>query len=108
MLKTLNEYKKYLVYFDVQFKFLSKYIIIIIYIFALQFMCIPNNIDKVRVYLEKLKYDIERAEEEYLPLYTVILSDWQRKHMTKCINNIKELTDVIQVYDNMNNKIYCL
>lgn len=70
-------------------------------IFLLQFICEPNNVHKVRTFLEKLKYDIVQAEEEHLPLQQVSLNELEYKHLTKFINNIEELPDVIQVYDNV-------
>jgi len=42
-----------------------------------------------------------QAEEEHLPLQQVSLNELEYKHLTKFINNIEELPDVIQVYDNV-------
>jgi len=73
-----------------------------IHLFYLQFLCEPNDIAKVRTNLEKYKYDIVHAEEEHLPLQKVTLSEIEYEHLTKFINNVQGLQDVVQIYDNVN------
>lgn len=67
----------------------------------LQFICQPNELHKVRTNLEKFKYDIVEAEEEHIPLQKVSLNEIEYEHISKFVNNVEDLQDVIQVYDNV-------
>lgn len=77
-------------------------IIICIQFFNLQFICEPNNLYKIRSNLEKLKYDIVHVEEEHIPLQFVSLTELEYENINKFINNVQELSDVIEIYDNIN------
>jgi len=57
---------------------------------------------KVRTNLEKYIYEIVHTEEEHLALQKITLSDIEYENLAKFTNNIQELPDVIQVYDNLN------
>lgn len=57
--------------------------------------------NKVRTNLEKYNYDIIHAEEEHIALQKVSLSDSEFEHVSKFINNILNLQDIINVYDNI-------
>lgn len=57
--------------------------------------------NKVRTNLEKYNYDIVHAEEEHIALQKVSLSDSEFEHVSKFINNILNLQDIINVYDNI-------
>lgn len=72
------------------------------FIFDLQFICDPNIINKVRTNLEKFKYDIIHAEEEHLANQKVSLNESEYELITKFINQVETLQDVIHVYDNIN------
>lgn len=69
--------------------------------FNLQFLCEPNEVAKVRTNLEKFNYDIIQAEEEHIAIQKVILSKSEYEHITKFIDNVYGLQDIIQVYDNI-------
>jgi transcriptional/translational regulatory protein YebC/TACO1 len=72
------------------------------FIFDLQFVCDPNIINKVQTNLEKFKYDVIHAEEEHLAIQKVSLNELEYEHITKFINQVEALQDVIHVYDNLN------
>jgi len=69
--------------------------------FDLQFLCEPNNITKVQKNLEKFKYDIVHAEEEHIAVQKVSINELEFAHLSKFINNVQGLQDVIQIYDNI-------
>lgn len=68
----------------------------------MQFICEPNNLYKIRSNLEKLKYDIVHVEEEHIPLQYVSLTELEYKSINTFINHVQGLSDVIEIYDNIN------
>jgi len=76
-------------------------LVVVIIIFNLQFLCEPNSMYKIQKNLEKFNYVIVCAEEEHIALQKVSLNELEFAHLTKFINNVQGLQDVIEIYDNI-------
>lgn len=66
-----------------------------------QFICGPFHIKKVSDKLKEIGYEIQDADEHYLPDSTVSLDDSTLEDLSKALDKINALPEVIKAYDNI-------
>lgn len=66
-----------------------------------QFICEYSQLHKVKKNLEEKKYTIEDFKLTYIPKMMVSLSDDEMEFMSKIVQKLEELPEIVEVYDNV-------
>lgn len=66
-----------------------------------QFICEYSQLHKVKKNLEEKKYTVEDFKLTYIPKMMVSLSDDEMEFMSKIVQKLEELPEVVEVYDNV-------
>lgn len=66
-----------------------------------QFICEYSQLHKVKKNLEEKKYTVEDFKLTYIPKMMVSLSDDEMELMSKIVQKLEELPEVVEVYDNV-------
>lgn len=71
------------------------------YVCTFQFTCDFSHLHKVKKNLEEMKYTIEDFKITYIPKMMVSLDDDEMELMSKIIQRLEEVPEVVVVYDNI-------
>lgn len=68
---------------------------------ALRFVCDVTNLNKVKNKLENMKYNVQSADNEYIPNTYMTLNDEQLAAAKEIYNKLLTVDDIVNIYDNI-------